>query len=307
MSGPRPAPVQGRPRHLALAAAPVLIALAVLAICGFGPFPRVLASRTSPVASPVAHETSTSVPRQEWVWSVSDPASIVATARRWQVSRLLVWVAPGFSVDAATMAHLRQLRARALAGGIEVDALGGDRSWATTPAIAATWAHEVEASGLFSRVHVDIEPYALPTWPKDAGQLSVGLLAAIADARTAGLPVDADIPYWYWQYAGPGGVSLDVAVLREAASITVMAYQRDAATIESAAAIEVADAAANHSVAFVGIDLTRAGTDGLASTLHGLSKAQIIGVAAAVTAAERSAPGFGGLALHDSAALAALH
>ena len=58
-----------------------------------------------------------------------------------------------------------------------------------------------------------------------------GTVAALTEAASVGMPVDADIPYWYNTVAAPDGGPLDLAVMRVASSVTIMAYRNNATAV----------------------------------------------------------------------------
>ncbi len=285
-----------------------LAAICLLIVAGQAGFPAwasdgvpvptrfpVAVARSSPSAPPPRVQRS----GQLWVWSWSAPGQLVDRARRSGLTELLVWVAPGFSRDAATMARLRVLVESARSAGITVYALGGDPSWAQTPARASAWATEVKASGLFAGVHVDIEPQSLPGWSADSTALARGLLTALAAMRSTGLPLEADIPIGY-RTVLVDGRPLDQAVLAVVDGVTVMAYRDSATTVLAAARTELADAGRAGKPAHIGINIADPGSDGPATSFLGQTPADIQAAVDAIDAAARAWPAFAGVAVHDS-------
>jgi hypothetical protein len=246
------------------------------------------------------------MPRQLWVWHPGDPQALVALARRYEVTDLLVWVSPGFTADPEEFAYLADLRAHATAVGIHLDALGGDPSWADAPRTAAAWADEVHRSGLFDRLHLDIEPYALPDWATGRATLAEGLLAALAAARGADMPIDTDIPYWYSTIQTSNGEPLDVAVMRLTDSVTIMAYRNTTVAVLSVAAAEMAHAAVLGKPAWIGVNTASPGTDPASTSYYGQAAATIERDIAALDTEARRWPTFAGLALQDYESLAIL-
>lgn len=246
------------------------------------------------------------VERSMWVWHPESSPSLISVARRNGVTRLLLWVSPGFSNKPAVLRNLRSIAIEASSAGIAVDALCGDPSWAKVPVSAQKWALEVRSVHLFDRLHLDIEPHALADWDQHRDVLTSGLVAALRGASAAGLPVDADIPYWYWRIPTADGQRLDSAVMRVVDGITIMAYQSTASRIVAVAATEVEHAAALSRAVHIGVDLTPPGADGPLSTLHRLNARQLRATLRAVDGGLRPASTYQGLALHDYAALAAL-
>ena len=237
-----------------------------------------------------------------WVWHEVAPDRLVALATDHQVGRLLVWVAPSFTTDPGTVAWLGELARAARAHGVTLDALGGDPQWAVQPDLAAHWASEAAGSGWFARLHLDVEPHALPQWSSASDRLLDGLLAALRAAAGAGLPVDADVPYWLGTVRATDGRDGLTAVCSVVSSITVMAYQDGLAAIRRVSAAAI-DAAGRAGIPVqVGVNLSKPVADAAASSLWGADRRAIAGVLAG--AAEL--PGTEGIAIHDADALLAL-
>lgn len=247
---------------------------------------------------------SARVARQLWVWRFSSPTALVQLARRNHVTILLVWVSPGFSTDTASLHRLSDLRRRAAAAGIRVDALGGDPSWLSYPSVALAWAREVRRTGLFAHVHLDVEPprASLLSAPPVAGQL----LRVLSRVRTAGLPVDADVAYWFWQVRTAAGERLDEAVLRRVDSITIMAYQSSPGRVVSVARQELAAAARLHRRAFVGVNIGSPGGDSPLSTFAGQPDAAVRSALASIDRSCAATSACAGTAVHHAADLGRL-
>ncbi len=237
-----------------------------------------------------------------WVWHEMPPDELVSLAADHEVGRLLVWVAPGFSTDPATSAWVRELRGVAGAHDIALDALGGDPQWAVRPGLAGSWASEVAATGWFERLHLDVEPHALEQWQESSASLLDGLVAAVRAAARAGLPVDADVPYWLDTVRTTDGDDGLTAICGVASSVTVMAYQDRVEAIERVAAATV-DAGRSAGIpVWVGVNLSKPVDDAPSSSLWGAGAAEIARVLSRVPAM----PGVAGVAIHDADALAAL-
>ena len=237
--------------------------------------------------------------RQMWVWHPDDPAGLVALARRSRVDVLLVWVSPGFTHDHVVMSRLRLLQALADDRGIVLRALSGDPSWLRHPAVADRWAREVRASGLFTGLHLDIEPHALPEWHRKRQRLAQELLAVLDSLRHIGMAIEADIPAWYYTIR-VDGTTLDEAVLRRVSGVTVMAYQDNAERVLTAARPEITAAANMGKSAYVGVNLGPTGGDAPTTTMLGLGASTIIENLARIDRVGSRWPGFSGLALHDA-------
>jgi hypothetical protein len=240
-----------------------------------------------------------------WVWSFDDPQSLVQRAHRAKFGVLLVWVSPGFSADPATMAKLHQLLHVASTRHVAVYALGGDPSWAQQPSRAGQWAAEVARTHMFTALHLDIEPHALPNWNADKLTLSRGLLSALDAVGDAGLRTEADIPTWY-NTVVVDGVPLDQAVLRRVDGITVMAYHNSVGGVLAAARAEIRDAAALRRYAYIGVNIADPGPDGASASFLGQDPSNIAGDIRRINQLASSWGGYRGIAVHDSAYLARL-
>src|SRR5687767_15167511 len=96
--------------------------------------------------------------RAMWVWDTSTPEATVEFAVAHGVTQL--YAAVPLRVDTSPlMAQLTRLVTSARAAGLRVDALGGDPGWVDDPAwVVRTWLQPALATGLFTGVHVDVEP-----------------------------------------------------------------------------------------------------------------------------------------------------
>lgn len=241
-----------------------------------------------------------------WVWHWGAPRPLLAEARLYGVKRLFVSASPGFSRNPTELARLTTLRTLATQQGVHLDALSGDPSWAEQPEGAGAWAREVAATGLFERLHVDIEPQASMEWQSDQRRLTRGLLSAIDQIRPAGLPVEADIPYWYWRIPTDDGIPLDVAILRRITGITIMAYQDAATKMLAVSTEELAHAAQLGKYARIGVNVGPPGGDAPSSSFWGQPSATILNDVAMISRSSASWTSFAGIAWHDSESLARL-
>ncbi len=237
-------------------------------------------------------------PNSMWVWEYAGPEHLVEVADDLAVGRLLVWVSPGFSTDDETMGYLGRLQSQADRSGITVEALGGDPEWAQQPDLAQSWAAEVADSGLFGRIHLDVEPHALDTWPDEAPRLVDGLVDAIDQTLSgaAGLPVDVDVPYWLGDYVTSDGSDALEAVLASASSITIMAYQPDTTRILRVAQPAIDAAHAAGVPVHVGVNVAPATVDDEASTLRDADYDSLAEVVSTVADHQ----GVAGVAIHDA-------
>ncbi|GAA1232895.1 hypothetical protein FB474_2977 [Oryzihumus leptocrescens] len=244
--------------------------------------------------------------RAMWVWSADDPATVVAFARDRGVSRLFVAVPPQVT-SSPDLPRLQQLSAQARAAGMQVDALGGDPGWVDSPSWAVTsWLTPALASGLFTGVHVDVEPYLLASWSTDqSGTVKryLGLLSTLASSAGPSHPLEADIPFWF-NTVSYGRTPLDRAVMTRVAGTTVMAYRNHAAgtdgTLDIAAAA-LASARATGRPVRIGQETNDLGSapEEVKQTFFGMTRTQMEGELAQVDAALTGSATYAGIAVED--------
>lgn len=167
-----------------------------------------------------------------WFWRpTTAPAILISFLRTWEVSEVFVGV-PWTGPDSSVIATAKALRA----AGVTVSCLGGDPCWAESPELAAAWVARAWDGGLFTGIHLDIEPWTLPSWRGHEDDLLAGIAFAIQSAQLASaghdatephqhFPVDVDLPAWV-AIDHPIGFS---RVAQAADRLTIMAY-RDRAT-----------------------------------------------------------------------------
>jgi hypothetical protein len=162
-----------------------------------------------------------------WLWDDSPAAEVVPWAAAHGVSEIFVHVGATALTD--DLPRLRAMRQAADAAGIRLTALGGDSAWTTDHAAALAWQRTAVATGVFSGIHLDVEPYLTAGWTSDLRGTQASFLALLDKLRTGSkLPLEADVPFWYGQYT-IGGKNLATEVLRRVNAVTVMSY-RDTGT-----------------------------------------------------------------------------
>jgi hypothetical protein len=162
--------------------------------------------------------------RAMWLWNRPPVAQVITWATGHGVREILVYVPPK-----PDLGYLRELRVRASAVGVTLSALGGEPTWTTDHAAALAWQRAAAGTGLFSRIHLDVEPYTLPAWRTDRTATTRAYLALLDKLRAARtLPLEADVPFWYGQHT-ISGRNLATEVLARLDAITVLSY-RDTAT-----------------------------------------------------------------------------
>ncbi|MBN2491088.1 MAG: hypothetical protein JXQ29_09580 [Planctomycetes bacterium] len=160
------------------------------------------------------------------------------------------------------------------ARGIRVDYLLGENTWvdpARRPGLrrARDELARFQAGGApperFDALHVDVEPHALPEWadPDRRATLAAGLLDVLREARFPGLPLVADVPFWYASVSHGGGSLLD-AVLARTDGVVVMNYRTGAADFLAGAAVAQRRAAAAGKTVRVGVSVEPGLPDGAA-------------------------------------------
>lgn len=189
--------------------------------------------------------------RSAWLWAEAHAPATPAELASFAVANGArdVWVSvPWGGPTRRTAALVRALTAV----GVRVACLGGDPLWAMDASSAASWTQRALGSGLFSGVHLDIEPWALPSWPADSRPLLDGLARAVlAVTRVAGrLPVDVDLPGWLAR-TDPDRF---LRVVDAAEGVVIMAYRDRAPAILSDAEAAVALARGARTRFRVGVD-----------------------------------------------------
>ncbi|GAA2744572.1 hypothetical protein GCM10009868_22740 [Terrabacter aerolatus] len=288
--------VRGRVRARALAAAAMLVLMV-----------------GSVVLSAQSAAAATTPGRALWVWSWTDAGSVVQLAQNRGVSTLFVAV----PVDLPTSADLpkvRDLVAQARAAGLRVDALGGDPGWVDNPTWAVDhWVRPTVAAGLFTGLHVDVEPWTTAAWTtRQSAMVSayLTLLDRIVSAST-GRSVEADIPFWFNQVKAGKRSTLDRETMRRVSAVTVMAYRNTAAGTDGTlalAAAELASAASLGKPVRLGQETTYLGPDPteVKQTFFGQTLSRMNDQLAQVDAGASAYATYAGIAVHDATGYAAM-
>jgi hypothetical protein len=250
--------------------------------------------------------------RAMWVWDTSDPQAVVTLATSRGIGQLYAAVPPHVE-SSPRLAELRQLVALADAAGLRVDALGGDPAWIDNPAwVVSNWLQPALATGLFTGVHVDIEPYTTAAWTKNRKGVIKKYLTTLDTLRTAaaGTPVEADIPFWFDEI-GANGSTLDREIMRRTDAVAVMAYRNRADGPDGTIALASAEVVAGEQLGRpvrIGQETNFLGTDPtqVKQTFHGMTLTQMDTQLALVQDAFAGSPAFAGLAIHDSLGYAAI-
>jgi len=184
---------------------------------------------TPPVVSALGGVSSTVAPpgaRAMWVWGQEAADEVIAWANAQNVTEIFVYASSTVATD-GSLPRLQELSSRAAPAGIKLRALGGEPGWATDHASAMAWQKAMVATGVFSGIHLDVEPYMSSGWMSDQEATKAGYLGML-DKMRGSLPVETDVPFWYGQFK-VGGKNLADEVLKRVSAVTVMSY-RDTAT-----------------------------------------------------------------------------
>jgi hypothetical protein len=250
--------------------------------------------------------------RAMWVWDTSDPQAVVTLATSRGIGQLYAAVPPHVE-SSPKLAELQQLVALADEAGLRVDALGGDPGWVDNPAwVVTNWLQPALAAGLFTGVHVDIEPYTTSAWTKNRKAVIKKYLTTLETLRTAaaGTPIEADIPFWFDEIAANGS-TLDREIMRRTDAVAVMAYRNRADGPDGTIALASAEVAAGEQLGRpvrIGQETNFLGTDPteVKQTFHGMTLAQMESQLVLVRDAFAASTAFAGLAIHDSLGYAAI-
>lgn len=313
-----------RPRHvLARVAGSLLVAIGVAAVALAVAPGAAAASKarttttTTTTASTTVTTSATSDTRAMWVWDTSTPTATVDLAVSAGIDQLFVAVPPNLTTSSQLPA-IRTLAERAKAAGIRVDALGGDPGWVDNPTWVVTyWLKPAKSSGLFTGIHVDIEPYSTLAWTSDQPTVVSKYLALLDKLKTnAGTyPIEADIPFWFNTIPasanGGAASSLDREIMKRTAGVTVMAYRNTASgpdgTLGISAAALTAGAALGKPVR-LGQETTYLGNTPVDAkqTFYGWTRTNMETQLAQVNAGAAAYASYAGLAIHSASGYAAM-
>jgi hypothetical protein len=237
--------------------------------------------------------------RAMWLWGDNPAAEVVDWAAENNVSEIFVYVSPAVRTN-GDLARLQDMRMRADARKIKLSALGGDSSWVTDHTAALAWQTTVLRTNLFAGIHLDVEPYLHQGWSTNLLATQKSYLALLDKMRVAStIPLEADVPFWFGEYQ-VGKANLADEVLRRVAAVTVMSY-RDTGTGPNSIVSISQDwlnrgAAAGKRVR-LGAETVPL-PDCTYCTFHEEGAAKLREELAQVDAATRTAPAFGGIAVH---------
>jgi|GEM_PF-2516644 len=255
--------------------------------------------------------------RAMWVWDTSTPAATVDLAVSAGIDQLFVAVPPNLATS-SQLPNIKALSGRARAAGIRVDALGGDPGWVDNPTWVVTyWLKPAKSSGLFTGIHVDVEPYSTSAWGTDQATVVSTYLALLdkLKANAGTYPIEADIPFWFntvHAVASTGAAStLDREIMKRTAGVTVMSYRNTAAgtdgTLDVATPALAAGAALGKPVR-LGQETNYLGETAVDTkqTFYGWTRTAMEAQLAQVNAGASASATYAGLAIHDATGYAAM-
>jgi hypothetical protein len=311
-----------RARATRSARSPLSARLVAGALALAGTAAALLATAPAALAAPTATTettavTSTQDSRAMWVWDTRTPAATVDLAVSTGIDQLFVAVPPNLATS-SQLPNITTLSERARAAGIRVDALGGDPGWVDNPSWVITyWLKPARSSGLFTGIHVDVEPYSTPAWGTNQAAVVSKYLTLLdkLKASAGSYPVEADIPFWFNTVnavASTGAAStLDREIMKRTAGVTVMSYRSSATgadgTLEIATAALAAGASLGKPVR-LGQETTYLGATPVDTkqTFYGWTRTAMETQLAQVNTGASAYATYAGLAIHDATGYAAM-
>lgn len=190
--------------------------------------------------------------------------------------------------------RVRETVAASRGMGLRVSALGGSAEWAQRPELAREWSVRAGTGELFDGIHLDIEPWTLPSWPASAQALLAGLADAVRQVGEAtGRPVEVDLAP-HVASTHPSGFR---SVVELADAVTLMSYRDTAGGILAVSARARASLASLGRIYRLGVDTLPSGDPG--SSFAGRPRSTMEAVVAEVQEVLGDEPGFRGVAVHD--------
>lgn len=248
-----------------------------------------------------------------WVWCWSDAGSVVRFARTHAVGTLFVAV-PADLTTSPSLTRVHALVTQARSAGLHVDALGGDPGWVDDPTWAVDrWLRPAVATGLFTGLHVDVEPWTTAAWTTRRSTTISAYLTLLDRLGSASgtLPLEIDIPFWFDRITARERSMLDREAMSRVSAVTLMAYRDTAVgtdgTLDVAAA-GLAAAADQGRPARIGQETTRLGLDPteVKQTFHGHTLTRMNDQLAQVDSGASAYETYAGVAIHDYTGFAAM-
>jgi hypothetical protein len=189
--------------------------------------------------------------------------------------------------------------------GVRVAALGGDKAWVGNPDPALAWQRAVVSTGLFDRVHVDIEVWARDDWDHNRVALGAAYLALLSRlAEDCPLPLEADMAFHLHEVPTATGDSLETAVMRVVDAVTVLSYRNFVTGPDSLTDISTSARAEAQRLSVpcrLAVETKYLGDDPVCrkQTFHGVGQAALQSAMTQVDTLVGSAPSYSGIAVHD--------
>ena len=285
-----------------------LLTAAVLGLTGAG---AAEAAAQPATRGGVTASASSAGARGMWVWNQPTAKNLVSFAQSRGITELFVSV-PANLPASARLTWVKAVSKLAVPAGIRLQALGGDPGWLDDPAAAVAWQDAALSTGLFSGVHVDIEPWQRADWNTDQARVVAGYLDTYDRLQAATtLPLEADVPFWLWTLNAADGTPVDAAVLARVDKVTVMSYRNTVTGTDSITDIAARTLAAGVTAGKpvrLAVETNDLGSDPVAAkqTFYGRTEAAVNTALDQVDAAEAGVTSYAGMAVHDYAGYDAL-
>ncbi|CEG25614.1 hypothetical protein BN1002_00429 [Bacillus sp. B-jedd] len=235
-------------------------------------------------------------PRATWLWNTTlietQPDEVLAFLGENNANQVYLQINRNISITS-----YKQFIAKASALGIKVHALDGAPNWVSGSGTTYLnqlmgWVKTYQAEALpaekFSGIHLDVEPYLYSGWTSNYKATVLAyqnlLLNAKSQARQLGLPIGADMPFWFDEHSynnkiGKG--NLANWVIQTVDSPTIMAYRDTAPAIANIISTELQMANAAGKTLIIGVE-TGATSEGDFITFYEEGKAYMEGELAQV-------------------------
>jgi len=243
--------------------------------------------------------------RAMWLWNWDDNQSVLDFSLAHNVKEIFTYAFPGFMHDDALRTKLADLTSRGNALGIRMWAMGGDPSWVTSPQTALAWVAEVNSSGFFNGIHLEIEPHSeYGYWEnQDArDQMYISLLDQV-EAAKGDQTLELSLPWWYHTITY-GESTLDVAAISAVDQITIVTFDDSVTGIQNDALNAAAIADAQNKPYRLASETNTVDTDWI--TFAGQSNTEMLTVQNAVSQTLLTKPNYLGFAVEDYTGWSAL-
>ncbi|WP_316570094.1 amidase [Neobacillus sp. YIM B06451] len=236
------------------------------------------------------------VPRATWLWDTSlietRPDEVLAFLKENNANQVFLQINRDISMNS-----YKRFISKSSALGIKIHALDGAPDWVSGKGGAYLnqfmgWVASYQAGAApeekFSGIHLDLEPYLYSGWTSNYKATVLAyqtlLLNAKAQSGQLGLPLGADMPFWFDEHTynnkiGKG--NLANWAIQTVDFPTIMAYRDTAPAITEIISNEIRMAQNAGKTLIVGVE-TGASSEGNSITFHEEGKAYMEGELAAV-------------------------